>query len=295
MEKERCHGCDKWFAQIEQHLTYHNHFRSVMLEHACQQRLIVECRNCNNGMDPLIGTIVVASAHEVDDGIFTGMSTRRAKRQRCFEQEDHGPPSNTYQQLPLTLDITTCLSCFQARVVVIMEKERCHGYDKWFARIEQHLTYHNHCRSVMLEHACQQRLIVKCRNHNNGMDTLIGTIVVASAHEVDDGMSTGMSTRRAKRQRCFEQEDDNQSNITVEGMDVVDDFCPMIPSPSGEVDPMEADFHSRGSISAVHELEVAAWQSWSASSFGRAAISAGRFYTSIQQDSATRNSHIFAC
>jgi hypothetical protein len=80
-------------------------------------------------------------------------------------------------------------------------------------------------------------------------------------------------------------------------MDVVDDFGPMIPSPSGEVDPMEAFFHSRGSISAVHELEVAVavWQSWSASSFGRAAVSAGHFYTSIQQDSATRNSHIFAC
>jgi hypothetical protein len=63
------------------------------------------------------------------------------------------------------------------------------------------------------------------------------------------------------RQRSFEQEDDNQSNITFEGMDVVDDFGPMIPSPSGEVDPMEADFHSRGSISAVHELEVAAYGS----------------------------------
>jgi hypothetical protein len=33
----------------------------------------------------------------------------------------------------------------------------------------------------------------------------------------------------------------------------------MIPSPSGDVDPMEADLHSRGSISAVHELEVAAY------------------------------------
>jgi hypothetical protein len=42
---------------------------------------------------------------------------------------------------------------------------------------------------------------------------------------------------------------------------VVDDFGPMIPSPSGEVDPMEADFHSRGSISAVHELEVATYGS----------------------------------
>jgi hypothetical protein len=94
------------------------------------------------------------------------------------------------------------------------------------------------------------------------MDPLIGTIVVASAREVDNGMSTGMSTRHAKRQRCFEeQEDDNQSNITFEGMDMVDDFGPTIPSPSGEVDAMEADFHSRGSISAVHELEVAAYGS----------------------------------
>jgi hypothetical protein len=47
-------------------------------------------------------------------------------------------------------------------------------------------------------------------------------------------------------------------NITFEGMDDIDDFGPMIQSPSGEVDAMEADFHSRGSISAVHELEVAA-------------------------------------
>jgi hypothetical protein len=171
------------------------------------------------------------------------------------------PAFNTYQQLLPTLDITTCLSCFQARVVVIMEKERCHGCDKWFAQIEQHLTYHDHCWSVVVEHARQQRLVVKCRNCNNGMDPLIGTIVVPSACEVDDGMSTGMSTRRATRQRCFKQEDDNQSNITFEGMDVVDDFGPVIPSPSGEVNPMEADFHSRGSISAVHELEVAAYGS----------------------------------
>jgi hypothetical protein len=54
MEKETCHGCDKWFTWIEQHLTYHNHCQLVMVEHALQQRLIVECHNCNNGMDPLI-------------------------------------------------------------------------------------------------------------------------------------------------------------------------------------------------------------------------------------------------
>jgi hypothetical protein len=33
----------------------------------------------------------------------------------------------------------------------------------------------------------------------------------------------------------------------------------MIPSPSGDVDPMEVHLHSRGSISAVHELEVTAY------------------------------------
>jgi hypothetical protein len=119
-----------------------------------------------------------------------------------------------------------------------MEKERCHGCDKWFAQIEQRLTYHNHCWSLMVEHARQQRLVVECRNRNNGMDPLIGTIVVASTPEVDDGMSTGMSTRGAKRPRRIEQEDDNQSNITFEGIDVVDDFGTMIPSPSGEDDLM---------------------------------------------------------
>jgi hypothetical protein len=91
------------------------------------------------------------------------------------------------------------------------------------------------------------------------MDPLIGTIVVASAPEVDDGMSTGMSTRGAKRQRCIEQEEDNQSNVTFQGIDVIDDFGTMIPSPSGDADPMEVDLHSRGSISAVHKLEVAAY------------------------------------
>jgi hypothetical protein len=121
------------------------------------------------------------------------------------------------------------------------------------------------------------------------MGPLIGTIVVASTHEVDDGMSTGISA--APRQRHIKQEDYKQSNITFEGIDVVDDFGPMVPSPSGEVDPMEADLHSRGSISAVHELEVAAY----ASSSGRAAASNSRFYTSIQHNSATRNSHICAC
>jgi hypothetical protein len=87
------------------------------------------------------------------------------------------------------------------------------------------------------------------------MDPLIGTIVVASAPEVDNGMSTGMSTRGAKRQQRIKQQEDNQSNITFEGSDIIDAFGPIIPSPSGDIDPMEADLHSRGSISAVHELE----------------------------------------
>jgi hypothetical protein len=64
----------------------------------------------------------------------------------------------------------------------------------------------------MVEHAHQQRLVVEFHNHNSGMDPLIGTIVVASTPEVDD-MSTGMSTRGAKRQQRIEQEDDNQSNV----------------------------------------------------------------------------------
>jgi hypothetical protein len=63
-----------------------------------------------------------------------------------------------------------------------MEKERCHGGDKWFARIEQHLTYHNHCRSVMLEDARQQRLVVECCHRNNGMDTFLRQ-VGARMHE----------------------------------------------------------------------------------------------------------------
>jgi hypothetical protein len=52
----------------------------------------------------------------------------------------------------------------------------------------------------------------------------------------------------AKRQRCIEQEDDNQSKITFEGIYVIDDFGPIIPTLSGDIDPMEADLHSRESI-----------------------------------------------
>jgi hypothetical protein len=107
----------------------------------------------------------------------------------------------------------------------------------------------------MVEHARQQRLVVKCHNCNNDTDPLIGIIVVASAPDVDNGMSTG-----AKRQwRIEQQEEDNQSNVTFEGFDIADAFGPIIPSPSGDVDPMEADLHSRGSISLVHELEFPAY------------------------------------
>jgi hypothetical protein len=38
-----------------------------MVEHARRQRLVVECHNHNNGMDPLIEKIVVASTPEVDN------------------------------------------------------------------------------------------------------------------------------------------------------------------------------------------------------------------------------------
>jgi hypothetical protein len=58
---------------------------------------------------------------------------------------------------------------------------------------------------------------------------------------------------------CIEQEEGNQSNVTYEGIDVTDAFGPIIPSPSGDIDPMEADLHSRGSISVVHELEFHAY------------------------------------
>jgi hypothetical protein len=93
----------------------------------------------------------------------------------------------------------------------------------------------------MVEHAHQQRLVVECHNRNNGIDPLIGTTVVASAPDIDDGMSTCISTRGAKRQQRIEHEDDNQSNVTF---DDVDDFGHIIPSPSGDIDPMEADLHS---------------------------------------------------
>ncbi len=54
---------------------------------------------------------------------------------------------------------------------------------------------------------------------------------------------------------------------------------------------MEADLHSRGSISAVHELEVAAY-----GNHGLPPTAAEpQFFTSIKQDIATGNSHIFSC
>jgi hypothetical protein len=49
--------------------------------------------------------------------------------------------------------------------------------------------------------------------------------------------------------------------VPFEGIDVIDDFGTMIPSPSADADPMGVDLHSRGSISVVHELEVAAYSS----------------------------------
>jgi hypothetical protein len=101
--------------------------------------------------------------------------------------------------------------------------------------------------------------------------------MVASGHFYYQASSTAMSTRGAKRQRCIEQEDDNQSKITFEGIYVIDDFGPIIPSLSGDIDPMEAgDLHSRESITAVHELEVPSYgnHGWYASSCGRVLASA---------------------
>ena len=106
------------------------------------------------------------------------------------------------------------------------------------------LMYHNHCQPMLMEHAHQQRLGIKCHNCNDDLDPLIGTIVVASTPEVDDCMSTGMSTRCAKRQHRINQEEDNQSNVTLEGIDVVGNFGPTITSPPGGIDALEADLHA---------------------------------------------------
>jgi hypothetical protein len=155
------------------------------------------------------------------------------------------------QDLPPTHSNTSCqhstslyLLFLLPTVVVIMVKEQCHGCNKWFARIEQHLTYHNHCWSVMMEHAHQQRLDIQHCNCNDGLDPLIGTIVVASFTEIDDCMFIGMSSRHAKRHQCINQEEDNQSNVTLEGIDVVGNFGPTITSPPGGIDALEADLHA---------------------------------------------------
>jgi hypothetical protein len=105
-----------------------------------------------------------------------------------------------------------------------------------------------------------------------------------------------MSTRGAKRQWRIEQEDDNQSNINFEGIDVIDDFGPIIPSPSGEADPMAGSWlaFQRVHLCGSRIGSCFIRQSWSASSHGTAAASASRLCTSIQHNSATRNSHIFA-
>ncbi len=47
--------------------------------------------------------------------------------------------------------------------------------------------------------------------------------------------------------------------LLAKGINVIDDFGTMTPSPSADADPMEVDLHSRGSISVVHKLEVAAY------------------------------------
>jgi hypothetical protein len=45
----------------------------------------------------------------------------------------------------------------------------------------------------------------------------------------------------------------------LEGTDEIGNFGPTIPSLPGGIDAMEADLHSRGSISAVHKLEKVAY------------------------------------
>jgi hypothetical protein len=45
----------------------------------------------------------------------------------------------------------------------------------------------------------------------------------------------------------------------LEGTDDIGNFGPTIPSLPGGIDAMEADLHSRGSISTVHKLEKAAY------------------------------------
>jgi hypothetical protein len=50
----------------------------------------------------------------------------------------------------------------------------------------------------------------------------------------------------------------HKSNVTFEGIDIVDAFGPITPCPSGDIDPMEVDLHSRGFISVVHNLEFPA-------------------------------------
>ncbi len=152
----------------------------------------------------------------------------------------------THHWLCIIISRTSLQSFFQARVVVIMEKERCHGCDKWFTWIEQHLTYHNHCWSVMVEHACQQRLIVECwlqpqqehgpLNRNNsccfcpwGWQWYVYWYVYQRHQEA--------MMHQARRGQPIKH------NI-CEGSDIVDDFGPIIASPSGDVDPMEADLHS---------------------------------------------------
>jgi hypothetical protein len=64
-------------------------------------------------------------------------------------------------------------------------------------------------------------------------------------------MSTGMPTRHAETQQHIDQEEFNQYNVSLEGIDVVGNFGPTIPSPPGGLDAMEADLNSRGFILVV--------------------------------------------
>jgi hypothetical protein len=53
-----------------------------------------------------------------------------------------------------------------------------------------------------------------------------------------------MPARHAKRQQHIDQEEVNQYNVTLEGIDDVGNFGPTIPSPTGGLNAMEADLHS---------------------------------------------------
>ena len=135
-----------------------------------------------------------------------------------------------------------------------MEREFCHGCHKWFARLEQHLAFNLICKSITTEHdrrlnLSRQRTATNNANNitsNDGPDPILGMEVDAFRPQLedDDNMSTGRSTRRAKKQRRAELDDDH-SEITY------GDSRAAGAAGSNEV---EVDDHfSMGTFGAVHE------------------------------------------